>query len=168
LPLLLFRKVREDRQGLFGVAVLVITGFLLNRLNVSITGMEASSGVHYFPRWTEVAVTLSIVGVGFLLFSLAVRYLNVMEVSTGHGTRDTGYGTRDTGYGTRDTGYGTRDTGYGTRDTGSGTRDSAVSGVRGTGHGIRDSPFGNEGICGSKLQRTRCLEEVSWPHYGTL
>ena len=61
------------------VAVLVITGFLLNRLNVSITGMEASSGVHYFPRWTEVAVTLSIVGVGFLLFSLAVRYLNVME-----------------------------------------------------------------------------------------
>jgi len=78
-PLLLFRKVREDRQSLFGVAVLVITGFLLNRLNVSITGMEASSGVHYFPRWTEVAVTLSIVGVGFLLFSLAVRYLNVME-----------------------------------------------------------------------------------------
>jgi Ni/Fe-hydrogenase subunit HybB-like protein len=79
LPLLLFRKVREDRDGLFGVSVLVITGFLLNRLNVSITGLEASSGVHYFPRWTEVAVTLSIVGVGFLLFSLAVRYLNVME-----------------------------------------------------------------------------------------
>jgi Ni/Fe-hydrogenase subunit HybB-like protein len=79
LPLLLFRKVREDRDGLFAVAVLVITGFLLNRLNVSITGLEASSGVHYFPRWTEVAVTLSIVGVGFLLFSLAVRYLNVME-----------------------------------------------------------------------------------------
>jgi Ni/Fe-hydrogenase subunit HybB-like protein len=35
--------------------------------------------VHYFPRWTEVAVTLSIVGVGFLLFSLAVQYLNVFE-----------------------------------------------------------------------------------------
>jgi len=79
LPLLLFRKIREDRDSLFGVAVLVITGFLLNRLNVSITGLETSSGVHYFPRWTEVAVTLSIVGVGFLLFSLAVRYLNVME-----------------------------------------------------------------------------------------
>lgn len=79
LPLLSFRKIREDRNGLFGVAVLVITGFLLNRLNVSITGLEASSGVHYFPRWTEVAVTLSIVGVGFLLFSLAVQYLNVFE-----------------------------------------------------------------------------------------
>ena len=90
LPLLLFRKIRADREGLFGISVLVITGFLLNRLNVSITGMEASSGVHYFPRWTEVAVTLSIVGVGFLLFSLAVRYLNVMEESAGHGIGDTG------------------------------------------------------------------------------
>jgi Ni/Fe-hydrogenase subunit HybB-like protein len=79
LPLLLSRKVREDRDGLFGVAVLVITGFILNRMNVSITGLEASSGVHYFPRWTEVAVTLSFVGVGFLLFSLAVRYLHVFE-----------------------------------------------------------------------------------------
>jgi Ni/Fe-hydrogenase subunit HybB-like protein len=96
LPLLLFRKVRESRGGLFGVAVLVITGFLLNRLNVSITGMQASSGVHYFPRWTEVAVTLSIVGAGFLLFSLAVRYLNVFE-QTGHGERDTGHGVRVTG-----------------------------------------------------------------------
>jgi Ni/Fe-hydrogenase subunit HybB-like protein len=79
LPMLFFRKVRESRDGLFAAAVLVITGFLLNRLNVSITGLEAYAGVHYFPRWTEVAVTLSIVGVGFLLFSLAVRYLNVME-----------------------------------------------------------------------------------------
>ena len=104
LPMLLFRKIREDRDGLFAVAVLVITGFLLNRLNVSITGLEASSGVHYFPRWTEVAVTLSIVGVGFLLFSLAVRYLNVMEESTGHGTRVTGYGTRDAGFEIRECG----------------------------------------------------------------
>jgi len=95
LPMLLFRKVREDRDGLFAVAVLVITGFLLNRLNVSITGMEASSGVHYFPRWTEVAITLSIVGVGFLLFSLAVKYLNVFETESEHGTPDTMYGARN-------------------------------------------------------------------------
>jgi len=101
LAMLLFRRVRADRDGLFGVSVLVITGFLLNRLNVSITGLEASSGVHYFPRWTEVAVTLSIVGAGFLLFSLAVKYLDVFE--TGHGRRGTGYGVGETGYGVRDT-----------------------------------------------------------------
>jgi Ni/Fe-hydrogenase subunit HybB-like protein len=38
LFLLLLRRVREEREGLFAAAVLVITGFLLNRLNVSITG----------------------------------------------------------------------------------------------------------------------------------
>jgi Ni/Fe-hydrogenase subunit HybB-like protein len=79
LPLLLIRRVREDREGLFAAAVLVITGFLLNRMNVSITGLEASARAHYFPKWTEVAVTLSLVGVGFLAFALAARYLEVFE-----------------------------------------------------------------------------------------
>jgi len=79
LTMLLFRAVRESREGLFAVAVMVITGFLLNRLNVSITGLEASSGAHYFPKWTEISVTLSLAGAGFLCFALAVRYLNVFE-----------------------------------------------------------------------------------------
>ena len=80
LFLLLLRRVREDREGIFAAAVLVITGFLLNRLNVSITGLEYSAHAHYFPKWTEVAVTLSMVGVGFVCFALAARYLNVFEV----------------------------------------------------------------------------------------
>ncbi len=79
LAMLVWRRVRESRDGLFAAAVLVVAGFLLNRLNVSITGLEASSGTHYFPRWTEVSVTLSLVGAGFLLFALAVRYLGVFE-----------------------------------------------------------------------------------------
>jgi Ni/Fe-hydrogenase subunit HybB-like protein len=77
--MLIWRQVRESREGLFAAAVLVVAGFLLNRLNVSITGMEASSGAHYFPKWTEVSVTLSLVGTAFLLFALAVRYLGVFE-----------------------------------------------------------------------------------------
>ncbi len=77
--LLAIRQVRENREGLLATAVMVITGFLLNRLNVSITGLEASSGTHYFPKWTEVSVTLSLVGAGFLLFALAVRYFSVFE-----------------------------------------------------------------------------------------
>ena len=79
LTLLVFRRVRESREWLFASAVLVITGFLLNRLNVSITGMEASTHAQYFPKWTEVSVTLSLVGAGFLIFALAVRYLGVFE-----------------------------------------------------------------------------------------
>ena len=79
LGLLAFRRMRESREGLFAAAVLVIAGFILNRLNVSITGLEASSGTHYFPKWTEVSVTLSLVGAGFLCFALAVRYFDVFE-----------------------------------------------------------------------------------------
>jgi Ni/Fe-hydrogenase subunit HybB-like protein len=48
-------------------------------MNVSLTGMEASSGVHYVPKWTEVAVTLSIIAVGFATFRLAAKYLPVFE-----------------------------------------------------------------------------------------
>jgi len=79
LLLLLLPQVREDQAGLFMIAVMVVTGFLLNRLNVSITGLEYSAHAHYFPKWTEVAVTLSLVGTMFLCFALAVRYLNVFE-----------------------------------------------------------------------------------------
>jgi Ni/Fe-hydrogenase subunit HybB-like protein len=83
LVLLLFHRVRENRQGLFAAAVLVITGFLLNRLNVSITGLEASAQAHYFPKWTEIAVTLSMLGTGFLCFALATRYFKVFESNPG-------------------------------------------------------------------------------------
>jgi Ni/Fe-hydrogenase subunit HybB-like protein len=43
------------------------------------TGLEYSAHAHYFPKWTGVAVTLSMVGTVFLCFALAVRYLNVFE-----------------------------------------------------------------------------------------
>jgi Ni/Fe-hydrogenase subunit HybB-like protein len=90
LVMLSARRVRENREGLFAAAVLVITGFLLNRLNVSITGMEGFSGAHYFPKWTEVAVTLSLAGVAFTLFALAVRYLDLFgaEPSGAAGARE--------------------------------------------------------------------------------
>ena len=77
IVLLLVRRVRENPEGLFAAAVLVITGFLLNRLNVSITGLEGWAGGSYFPRWTEVAVSVSTVAAAVLAFGLAVRYLNV-------------------------------------------------------------------------------------------
>lgn len=62
MDLLLIRKVRESTGGLYLCAVLTILGFITNRLNVSITGLERSTGVSYIPKWTEAAVTLSIIG----------------------------------------------------------------------------------------------------------
>jgi Ni/Fe-hydrogenase subunit HybB-like protein len=79
IVLLLIRRVRENPEGLFAASVLVITGFLMNRLNVAITGLEGWAGGSYFPRWTEFAVSVSTVAAAVLAFGLAVRYLNVFE-----------------------------------------------------------------------------------------
>jgi Ni/Fe-hydrogenase subunit HybB-like protein len=62
---------------LYLAAVLVVLGFITNRLNVSITGLESAAGMHYVPKWTEVAVTGAIIAAGFALFGLAVKYLPI-------------------------------------------------------------------------------------------
>ena len=80
LTLLSIRKVRNSAGGLYLIAVLVVLGFITNRLNVSITGMESAAGLHYIPRWTEVAITGGIVASGFALFGLAVKYLPIFPV----------------------------------------------------------------------------------------
>ena len=77
--LLFLRKFSSKASTLYGCAVMVLFGFVANRLNISVTGVEAGSGVSYFPKWTEIAVTLFIVGLGFAIFSLAVKYLPIFE-----------------------------------------------------------------------------------------
>ena len=68
---------RQSERGLFLGATLIILGFVLNRLNVSITGMTRAMGVDYFPHWMEIAVTMAVVAAGFFLFRLAVKNLPV-------------------------------------------------------------------------------------------
>ncbi len=80
--LLAFPAIRKSQRGLFSAGLLVVMGIIMNRLNVSITGMERSSGVRYLPSLTEVSVTLMIVGVGFAIFTLAARYLPIFEHAT--------------------------------------------------------------------------------------
>jgi c(7)-type cytochrome triheme protein len=75
IALLVQAKLRQNRAWLFFSSILVLVGFIMNRLNVSITGMERSSGVSYFPSWMEVAITMSIVSAGFVLFRLAAKNL---------------------------------------------------------------------------------------------
>jgi len=86
LPLLLLsqKRVRTSPHGLYLAAVLVVLGFVTNRLNVSITGLESSAGTHYFPKWTELAVTGEILAAGFALFGLAVRYLPIFPTEPLH------------------------------------------------------------------------------------
>jgi len=54
---------------------MVLFGFVANRLNVAITGLESSLGTHYLPKWPEVMITLSLVSVGFAAFRAAALHL---------------------------------------------------------------------------------------------
>jgi Ni/Fe-hydrogenase subunit HybB-like protein len=81
--LLLIPQVRKSPKGLYLSAVLCLLGFVANRMNVTITGMEAAARIKYFPRWTEIAVTLATIGFGFLVFALAVRYLPIFNHEPG-------------------------------------------------------------------------------------
>ncbi|HUB82760.1 MAG TPA: Ni/Fe-hydrogenase cytochrome b subunit [Bryobacteraceae bacterium] len=84
-PMLLLyqQRVRSSPGSLYACAVMVVFGFITNRLNVGSTGLEAGSGTHYIPRWSEVAVTLSIVAVGFAIFRVIAQYFPIFEAHTG-------------------------------------------------------------------------------------
>ena len=75
--LLLWPQVRRNSRRLYAAAVLAVVGFVVNRLNVSITGLEGAQGGHYVPALPEYLVTLMLVAIGFAVFGLAVRYLPV-------------------------------------------------------------------------------------------
>lgn len=77
LVLLCVRKIRNSPQGLYLSAVMVVLGFITNRLNVSITGIESAAGTHYIPKWTELAITGAIIAAGFAVFGLVAKYLPV-------------------------------------------------------------------------------------------
>ena len=84
LALLMFSKVRESAQGLYLVAVVTLLGFVTNRLNVAITGVENAVGGRYAPKWTEVVITAMFVALGFAIFGLAARYLPIFPEEKAH------------------------------------------------------------------------------------
>ncbi|MBI3932049.1 MAG: Ni/Fe-hydrogenase cytochrome b subunit [Acidobacteria bacterium] len=70
-------RVRANTGALYGAALLTVMGFVVHRLNVSITGFESAQGGRYVPAWSELAITLMLVALGFGVFALAVRHLRV-------------------------------------------------------------------------------------------
>lgn len=75
--LFLFERVRKSPQGMYYTAILVILGVVLNRLNVSITGIEHYAGNVYFPTFLEGASTLFVLACGFFAFAVITKYFNI-------------------------------------------------------------------------------------------
>jgi Ni/Fe-hydrogenase subunit HybB-like protein len=78
LVLLNIPKVRNNPQFLYWTCALVVAGFMANRLNVSITGLQSSAGIYYVPKWTEFATTLMVLTAAVLAFRYAVIYLDIL------------------------------------------------------------------------------------------
>jgi Ni/Fe-hydrogenase subunit HybB-like protein len=78
-PLAILARARWRRSpgALYAAALLTVAGFVCNRLNVTVTGFESTLGLRYVPAWSEVAITLMLVALGFAAFRLAVRRLPV-------------------------------------------------------------------------------------------
>jgi Ni/Fe-hydrogenase subunit HybB-like protein len=78
MALLAWPFVRRNSGRLYGAAVMVVAGFIVNRLNVSITGLEAAQGGRYVPTVFEGIITIMLVGLGVAAFGIATRFLPVM------------------------------------------------------------------------------------------
>lgn len=86
--LLAWSRIRHSPTGLVVGGTSAVLGFVMHRLNVSITGLERASGTHYVPSWMELTVSLGLVALGFAAFALAVRYLPIFPEpvrAPGHG-----------------------------------------------------------------------------------
>jgi len=79
-PILLLStpSVRRNPQYLYWTCSLVVMGFMTNRLNVSITAFQSSSGFYYVPKWTEFALTMATVTAAVVAFHYAVLYLDIL------------------------------------------------------------------------------------------
>ncbi len=75
--LLLSGRIRASQAGLVAASLLAVLGFVMYRLNVSVTGFERAAGTRYIPSWMEVTVSVGLVGIGFAVFALAIRYLPI-------------------------------------------------------------------------------------------
>ncbi|MBI5168130.1 MAG: Ni/Fe-hydrogenase cytochrome b subunit [Candidatus Eisenbacteria bacterium] len=87
--LLSWPRVRRSPVGLVIGATCAVLGFMLYRLNVSITGIERASGTHYVPSWMEMTVSVGLMAIGVAVFGLAVRYLPIFPASK-HGSHARG------------------------------------------------------------------------------
>ncbi len=83
LPVVLmsFRRLRANPDWLVASSFLAVLGFVVNRLNVSITGMERAAGVHYLPSVMEIVVSLALVATGMAVFAFAVRFFPIFPDS---------------------------------------------------------------------------------------
>ncbi len=80
--LLIQKRLRENKKWLYISTVFIIAGFILNRMNVSITSISTDAGLKYFPSINEFSITLMLVVLGMWAFRLITKYFPVFQALT--------------------------------------------------------------------------------------
>jgi len=80
IPVLLLSvpSIRNNPEKLYLACAVVIAGFMVNRLNVSINALQAAMGTHYIPKWTELASSVLVIAAGVVAFRYAVIHLDIL------------------------------------------------------------------------------------------
>jgi Ni/Fe-hydrogenase subunit HybB-like protein len=76
--LLSYQHVRANPERLYWACAVVVAGFIVNRLNVSINALQSATGAHYVPKWTELASSVLVIAAGVIAFRYAVIYLDIL------------------------------------------------------------------------------------------
>ncbi len=78
--LLFFKKIRETRRWLASVAMMIIGGVVLNRINVFLVSYNPPYAEKaYFPAIGEIAITMSLIAAIMFIYRFAVTYLPVLS-----------------------------------------------------------------------------------------
>ena len=78
VPIVLFSlpSVKRKPYRLFGTALLVVFGLIVNRLYISLVAFNAGA---YAPTWEEMFITIGLVALGALVFTLVSRNMPVFS-----------------------------------------------------------------------------------------
>lgn len=76
--LLSHESVRSNPERLYWSCAIVVAGFLVNRLNLSINSLQSAMGTHYVPKWTELSSSVMVIAAGVVAFRYAVIYLDIL------------------------------------------------------------------------------------------
>ncbi len=77
IGLMAVRRLREHPGWMVFASFLTVLGFVMNRLNVSLTALERHAGGRYFPSISEFIISLGLVALGITAFVVACRLLPI-------------------------------------------------------------------------------------------
>lgn len=84
LPALLLIRPRSAArpQVIYWCCVMIIAGFVSNRLNTAITAREAVAGVSYIPQGNDCLIAFGIIALAIALFMTAAKHLPLFSTSS--------------------------------------------------------------------------------------